>query len=284
MERMLKSRKGYQANCWGALGGDGVGVTSISRLFYRTFGEMERAVADIAAAGYDGVEFFDGNLVDYAADPAPLRRALERAGIRLLGVYSGGNFIFPDILDEELWRVERAAAVAGELGAVHLVVGGGAKRASGIRDDDYQRLADALERVDAIAKKHGLDAHYHPHLTTIVETPQQVARIFSLTGIHFCPDTAHLAAAGGDPAQLIREHAKRITYVHLKDFRLSPFAFLPLGEGELDMNGIIDTLVALGFGGWVTVELDSHPDPRSAAETSRRFIDAALARHAAAAQ
>jgi inosose dehydratase len=281
---MLKSKMGYQANCWGALGGDGVGVTSISRLFYRTFGDMERAIADIAAAGYEGVEFFDGNLVDYAGDTRPLRRALDASGVQLIAAYSGGNFIFPDILEEELWRVERAAAVAAELGAVHLVVGGGAKRAAGVRDEDYKRLGEALERVVAIAKKHGLAAHYHPHLTTIVETPQQVARIFAQTSIHFCPDTAHLAAAGGDPAQLIRDHADRISYVHLKDFRRSPFAFLPLGEGELDMDAIIGTLAALGFDGWVTVELDSHLDPRRAAQTSRRFIDEALRRHAAAAR
>jgi hypothetical protein len=33
-------------------------------LFYRTFGEMRRAIAEIGRAGYQGVEFFDGNLVD----------------------------------------------------------------------------------------------------------------------------------------------------------------------------------------------------------------------------
>ena len=30
----------YHANCWGPLGGDAVGVTSITRLAYRTFGDM----------------------------------------------------------------------------------------------------------------------------------------------------------------------------------------------------------------------------------------------------
>ena len=57
----------YHANCWGPLGGDAVGVTSITRLAYRTFGQMDRAFADIAAAGYQGVEEFDGNLLDHSA-------------------------------------------------------------------------------------------------------------------------------------------------------------------------------------------------------------------------
>ena len=33
----------YHANCWGPLGGDAVGVTSIGQLAYRTFGDMDHA-------------------------------------------------------------------------------------------------------------------------------------------------------------------------------------------------------------------------------------------------
>jgi len=45
--RMQANRLGYHANCWGALGGNAVGVTSITQLTYRTFGNMERAIHDI---------------------------------------------------------------------------------------------------------------------------------------------------------------------------------------------------------------------------------------------
>ena len=53
---MARWKLAYHANCWGSLGGDAVGVTSISRLGYRTFGDMDRAARDIAEAGYDGIE------------------------------------------------------------------------------------------------------------------------------------------------------------------------------------------------------------------------------------
>ena len=72
----------YHANCWGPLGGDAVGVTSITRLAYRTFGDMERAARDIAAAGYQGIEFFDGNVVDGEGDGyADTRRVLDETGL-----------------------------------------------------------------------------------------------------------------------------------------------------------------------------------------------------------
>lgn len=263
----------YHANCWGGLGGDAVGVTSVTQLAYRTFGDMDRACADIAAAGYAGVELFDGNLLDYSA--GEMRKLLADNGLELVATYAGGNFIFDDILPEELARVTRAADRAAELGAPHLVVGGGAKRFDGTQAPDHDKLGAALDRVKALAEARGLRAHYHPHLSTIVEGPAEVARIFDLTTIDFCPDTAHLAAAGGDPAQLIRDHAARISYIHLKGFQREPFAFTPLDRGDVPTGPILQAMRDTGFDGWVCVELDAWPDPAEGARLSYEFLNRA---------
>ncbi|MCC5975355.1 MAG: TIM barrel protein [Rubellimicrobium sp.] len=260
----------YQANCWGMLGGDAVGVTSITQLTYRTLGDMDRAFAGIAAAGYEGVEVFDGNLLERTAPE--FRRLLDDYGLSLVAVYSGANFIFDDILPEELDRITRAADRAAELGAPHLVVGGGAKRFDGTRDADFHKLGAALDRVTALARSRGMTAHYHPHLSTIVEGPAEVARIFELTEIDFCPDTAHLAAAGGDPAELIRSHSDRISYVHLKGLQRDPFAFTPLDRGDVPTGPIIDALHDTAFDGWICTELDAWDDPEEGARLSRAFL------------
>ena len=260
----------YHANCWGPLGGDAVGVTSITQLAYRTFGQMDRAFAEIAAAGYAGVEVFDGNLLDHSA--GEFRTLLANSGLQLVAAYAGGNFIFDDILPEELARVTRAADRAAELGAPHLVVGGGAKRFDGIREVDYHKLAAALDRVKDLAEARGLRAHYHPHLSTIVEGPASVAKIFDLTAIDFVPDTAHLAAAGGDPAQLIRAHAARISYVHLKGFQREPFAFTPLDRGDVPTLPILQALRDVGYAGWVCTELDAWADPAEGARLSMQYL------------
>lgn len=265
-------RLAYHANCWGPLGGDAVGVTSITRLTYRTFGDMATAIRAIGAAGYAGTELFDGNLFDYAGRQDELKRVLDGAGVRLVAAYSGANFIFADILDEELARIAKAADLAAGLGALHLVVGGGAKRAGGIRPGDIERLGAGLEQVVGIARRAGLRAHYHPHLSTIVEGPEAVREIFRHTSIDFCPDTAHLAAAGGDPAAQIRELRDRVGYVHLKGLQRDPFAFTPLDAGDLDNAAVIRTLLEQGFTGWITTELDAWPDPAEGAIRSRRFI------------
>ncbi|WP_415853391.1 sugar phosphate isomerase/epimerase family protein [Sinomonas sp. G460-2] len=264
---------GYCTITWGGVVGHPVGVTSVKDLFYMTRGSMDRAVKDIASAGYEGVEMFDGNLAEYADRPEELRGLLEEAGVSLVSVYTGANFIYADILPDELHRIRRAAELAAIFGAERLVVGGGARRAAGTTDEDYRRLGEALDRVTDIAEGFGLSASYHPHLTTIVEGPDELERLMPLTRIGFCPDTAHLAAGGADPAAMIRKYPERLRHVHLKDFRKDPFAFLPLGQGELDFADIIEALKDSGYDSWLMVELDEYDgDPRTAAEISRKYL------------
>lgn len=49
---------------------------------------------------------------------------MNEYSLDFVAVYTGGNFIFPDILEEEMLKIEKVAAFASELGANHLVVGG----------------------------------------------------------------------------------------------------------------------------------------------------------------
>jgi inosose dehydratase len=270
-------RLGYHSITWGGVVGAAQGVTSVKDLYYRSNGPLERAVTDIASVGFAGVEAFDGNVADFADRPDDLRNLLADNGLTLVSVYTGGNFIYPDILPDELSRVQRAAELAATFGAEHLVVGGGARRASGTTESDYDRLGEALDTVNELAGSHGLTACYHPHLTTIVESPAELDKIMARSRIGFCPDTAHLAAGGGNPAELIRRYPDRVRYVHLKDFRPDPFAFLPLGEGVIDFPDVIAAIREIGYDGWLLIELDSYDgDPREAAQISNTYLEKLL--------
>ncbi|NIZ91232.1 sugar phosphate isomerase/epimerase family protein [Kineococcus rubinsiae] len=270
-------RLAYHTITWGGVAGHASGVTSIKDLFYRAGGSMEQAIRDIGAAGYEGVEMFDGNLVDFAERPEALRDLLTGAGVELVSVYTGANFVYADVLPDELARITRAAELAATFGAGRLVVGGGGTRAAGVLDSDYDRLGSALDRVCEIAEAHGLEASYHPHLSTIVESPAQLHRLLQVTRIGLCPDTAHLAAGGGDPAALIGAYPERIRHVHLKDFRPEPFAFLPLGEGVLDLPDILAAVRESGYDSWLVVELDDYDgDPARAAAISKERLDRLL--------
>lgn len=267
-------RLACQTNAWGAVWGHPVGVTSIKDLWYRSPGAAERAPADIAAAGFEGVEMFDGDIVEYSDDLGAFASLVDQNGLELVGVYSGANLIYPDVLEDELWRIGRAAGLARRLGAEHLVIGGGAQRSGDARPDDLARLCEGLERVAEIAGRHGLIASYHPHMTTLAEGPEQIRAVLADSSIRFCPDTAHIALGGGNPAEVIREHGDRIDYVHVKDMAADG-AFVPVGDGVLDLEGIASALRDIGCDGWITIEFDGYAGDLAAAarESRHRLAD-----------
>jgi inosose dehydratase len=261
---------GYQTNTWGGVVGHPAGVTSVKDLYYLANGSTEQALKDIASAGYKGIELFDGNLMQYENRSAEFQQLLKNLDLSLIGVYTGANFIFKDILEEEFDKIEKVAKFATEFGAEHLVLGGGAVRAGGIQESDYEVLAQSLERAATIAAKYGLVASYHPHLGTCVQGPDQLDKIMSMTTIPLCPDTAHIEAGGGDPVAVIRKYADRIKYVHLKDYKSG--AFLPLGEGNQNFAEMVSILRENNYEGWITVELDSYEDPLKGAQISKAYL------------
>jgi inosose dehydratase len=267
---------GYCAITWGGVVGTAQGVGSVADLFYATAGgRTEEAVRDIASVGYRGVELFDGDLLRYEDDPDALLAVLEHNRVDLASVYTGANFVYPDIAEDEFTKLSHSADLARRFGAARLVVGGGAKRTGGAHADDIEALGRALDRVCDLAASKGLEAGYHPHLGTLVETEDALERLFANCSIPFCPDTAHLAAGGADPAALIRRHGDRLSHIHLKDLQREPLKFLPLGTGEVDLDAVMAAIRGTGYDGWLMVELDAYDgNPREAAERSKGWFEA----------
>lgn len=264
----------YQLNAWGGVVGTPGAVTDIGSGFYLTPGNPSPAIAAIAEAGFSGIEIFDGNLLSLGDRKASFLRQLEAHGVALVGVYSGGHFIYPDAREDELARFDRSIAVAAEFGARHFVLGGGAVRSTGRRDGDYAVMAGLLDEVAERARNAGLIPSYHPHLGSLAEAPDQIDALFAESSIGLCADVAHLAAGGGDPVQIIDRYADRLQYVHLKDYDPSAEGFVPLGEGVIDMASVVDAVIRSGYSDWIGVELDGYPgDPADAARRSFAYLE-----------
>ncbi len=224
-------KTGYMTNAWGSVVGHPAGVTSIKDLYYLSTGKDEEAIGAIAKAGFDMIEIFDGNLVEYAQKKTMFLDMLKKHNVKLLAVYTGADFIFDEIFAEELHKIESVADLATEFGAKHLCVGGGAIRSDGIRESDFDKLAANLDRVMRLAADRGLIASYHPHLGTMVQSPEQLDKLMPKTKISLCPDCGHIAAGGGNPVETVRKYRDRIRYIHLKDYKQG--GFYPLGKGSI---------------------------------------------------
>jgi len=81
----------------------------------------------------------------------------------------------------------------------------------------------------------------------------------------FLPDAAHLYIAGDDPTQAIASFRGRLAGVHLKDWSPSygryshryAHGFVSLGDGVVDVEGVLRQLEQIRFAGWVVVEQDA---------------------------
>lgn len=146
-------------------------------------------------------------------------------------------------------------------------------------------------QVDA-CERAGIKAAIHNHMGTVVETQEQLEDFLKK-----CPraglilDTAHLAATGGKPIEIIRKYGDRLVAMHLKDWiEKDPTAphrewwkrgeFCALGKGNvgLDNKAVVKAFKKIGFDGWVFVEQDQHHrDPLKDLAGSRKYLkDAGL--------
>jgi inosose dehydratase len=107
----------------------------------------------------------------------------------------------------------------------------------------------------------------------LIQDPGDVQRLLAATPVRLCLDTGHLAVGGTDPLDFVQAAGDRIVHVHLKDVdaRLAgrvrsgslPFSgavrrglFRPLGDGDVDLAGLLSRLLEQGYGGWFVVEQD----------------------------
>ncbi len=144
-------------------------------------------------------------------------------------------------------------------------------------DAAFDRLATLLAELAAAAPE-GVRVAFHPHTATWIESPPEVdalAARLAGTGAGLCLDVGHYLVGGGDPVEAIQRHGRLITHLHAKDVdplvlaqlrsgALAGFGdavrarlFTELGNGALDIAGVVSALDEIGFDGWLMVEQDS---------------------------
>ena len=218
-----------------------------------------------------------------------LATELAGRGLRFAELYSAlladENGLAQDAEDAARRDLERMVAARGEV-LVVAVHGSPERDKLGGRigpdsprwpDAAFDRLARLLGELAAAAPE-GVRVAFHPHTATWVESPAEVDALavrLAGTGAGLCLDVGHYLVGGGDPIEAIRRHGPLITHVHAKDVdplvlsqlrsgALEGFGaavrarlFTELGNGALDLGGVVAALDDVGFDGWLMVEQDS---------------------------
>jgi inosose dehydratase len=90
--------------------------------------------------------------------------------------------------------------------------------------------------------------------------------------VKFGPDIGQLQKGGSDPVKVVKDFQSVIRHVHLKDYSGGEQneGYCPLGQGKVDVAGVLDLLEKSGNDLMIMVELDPSPKmPVPAGETAR---------------
>ena len=140
--------------------------------------------------------------------------------------------------------------------------------------DERRHLMEMFGIIDEICAEYGLNQVLHSHVQTVVETKADIEMVYSGCDVSFCLDTGHMAIGGQDPVEFAREAFDRVGHVHLKDVNLALVPpvlarektlmaatqeglFTPLGQGDVDISGVVEALESRGYRGWYVIEQDT---------------------------
>ncbi len=239
--------------------------------------DRERVLQEMAGIGLTATELGpDGFL---PSQPDELRDFVGAHGLRIAGGFVPAVLHRQDRFDAGLDYFERASRQLAAVDGQVLVLGpdthlDGLDTSIEMDEDEWATFGRNLRVLEDLAAAHGLRTALHPHWGMAIEQAAQVDRLMDSAAIGLCLDTGHLFLGGADPAEIARRAPGRVLHVHLKDVD-APIAqqlrsgtltfdqavrrglFLPLGQGAVDIAGVIEVLERNGFEGWYVLEQDA---------------------------
>jgi inosose dehydratase len=246
----------------------------------------------VAAAGYTGIDLGPPG---YLGEGAELRSRLHERGLGLAGGYLALPFsstedliaemhsvdTLLDIFDSAPGTLPRPKPTLADAGSAERWSRPGAAardRSLGWDDAGWRTFHDGIARVAERCRNRGYEPTLHHHTGTYLEAVWEIERALEMSDVGLCLDTGHLMVGGGDPVEAITAWSSRINHFHLKDARRQVLegiaaeslpveaiwrrrAFCRLGEGDIDIEQVLEELSKIDYSGWLVVEQDCMPDP-----------------------
>jgi sugar phosphate isomerase/epimerase len=282
--------------------------TSASKFAFSTNAYLKfsftEAVRRLAAIGYQAVELMADVPHAWPAclleeQKRAIRQALADRGLAISNVnafmmnaisdprqrYWHPSWIEPDRHYRRI-RIDhtrRALTLARELGAPCITTEPGGPVEPGASWSAALRLfVEELKPVAEHAEKDGVLLLIEPEPGLLIETADQFLELMQhvdspAVGLNF--DIGHFYCVGDDPAATVPRLARYIRHFHLEDIAASRVHHhLVPGEGAIDFAAVFRAIRAMGYTGWITIELYPYvDDPDSAARTALQRVTAIVA-------
>jgi inosose dehydratase len=236
--------------------------------------EVPALISKFRDYGYQGLQLKGAQYGHLVAEP---RRALDELGSDP-GIYSA--VITGDSIDTEgRARIRATIDFAAAVGAERVVFCHGHPH-EGVDRQLRRQFARSLTEIAKESADRGVAFSLHHHYDQPVMVLEDFREFFDglqpgVLGLTV--DTAHLAKSGIDdlPA-FIDEFGGFVDNLHLKDYVSSGVGegeWRLFGDGDLDLDGVLDGLDRVGYTGWICVDEESSATLDEGLERSRDWLD-----------
>jgi inosose dehydratase len=233
--------------------------------------QMVRALKDIKEIGYTRFESVRNAIDVFNLDADSYKAVTDEYGVYPVSFYfhQTGND------DADVDEVKRKVSFMKKNKVHRMSVQAGPRKKDGpVTEADLRRVLKTCGRIAEITKEYDIIPCIHPHANTTIMYEKEIDFIMQNSDpdlIAFGPDTAHLVVGECDPVEIFRRYSSRIKIVHLKDIMKNTqvkgtdpgnrgfevySSFLELGNGNVDLKGVIKVLVDAKYDGYVIAELD----------------------------
>ena len=126
--------------------------------------------------------------------------------------------------------------------------------------DFGRRFTPILDEFHKLGVRFALEVHPTEIAFDVVSAERAIEALDGHPAFGFNYDPSHLGYQGVDYVKFIYRFSRRIFHVHMKDVAPGKFCIMGRGMGLLDFGLIRETLLDVGYTGWVIGELGSGAD------------------------
>ncbi|GDY31789.1 bifunctional sugar phosphate isomerase/epimerase/4-hydroxyphenylpyruvate dioxygenase family protein [Gandjariella thermophila] len=250
-------------------------------------GTLEDKLAAAAAAGFDGVEIFDPDLIAAPWSPARVRQECADLGltIDLYQPFRDFEAVPPDVLRANLRRAERKFDVMEQLGVTTMLV---CSSVSPDAVDDDDLAAEQLHALASRAAERGMRIAYEAlawgRFVNTYQHSWDIVRRADHPALGLCLDSFHVLSRGSDPAGIRDIPGSKLFFLQLADaprmdmdvLQWSRHHRLFPGQGAFDLTTFLDHVLGAGYDGPLSLEVFNdvfrQADPRRAAVDAMRSL------------
>ena len=229
-------------------------------------GTLPEKLEAIAAAGFDGVEIFENDLLYYDGSPREIKQMCADLGIAITLFQPFRDFegCRRDRLARNLERAERKFDLMQELGTDLVLV---CSNASADSVGDQQILVDDLRLLAEHAGARGLRIGYEAlawgrHVNTYQQV-WDIVRQADHPSLGVLLDSFHTLSLKGDPRAIADIPGDKIFFVQMADAPILAMDVLEWsrhfrcfpGQGEFDLPGFLAPIIQSGYTGPLSLEI-----------------------------